>query len=422
MKIAIIGNGRFGTVMNTFFWDNVVFIGDKDDDILLCLTADIIVLCIPMSALQSVHDTLIQKLTTQTILEVSSVKLFPQKIWQDYKNTIHTHPMFGPDSIKKNKWFSWLPRVFCESTKNKQSQWLDKFCLHQWIKRVSLTCDEHDRIASRSQWLAHFVWRMMWELKLVSHEMDTLWSIYLQDIATQTCNDTWELFSQLQHYNPYTQKMREDLWVAYNTIYHALLPQRKNIDAWVVWIQWWPWSFNEQSIIEYAKKNKIQNVCIKYLYTSRAVIHAVSTWEVDFWHFAVCNSRGWIVKESIQSIADYQYKVIDVHVLSIHHFLMKKKLSDPTHVMAHPQVLAQCHDTLAKEYSYLEKKVWQGDMIDTAVCAQALSRWEVETSVAILWPKVLADMYDFDIISDNLADDPHNKTSFFVITRPDNNV
>lgn len=41
--------------------------------------------------------------------------------------------------------------------------------------------------------------------------IDTLGFSELYKVIEQTCNDSWELFMDLQNYNPYTQSMIDDL-------------------------------------------------------------------------------------------------------------------------------------------------------------------------------------------------------------------
>ena len=40
----------------------------------------------------------------------------------------------------------------------------------------------------------------------------------LHKLVNQTCNDTWELFEDIQNYNPYTQKMISELNVSFKKI------------------------------------------------------------------------------------------------------------------------------------------------------------------------------------------------------------
>jgi hypothetical protein len=49
-------------------------------------------------------------------------------------------------------------------------------------------------------------------------------------IIEQTNHDTWQLFHDLQYYNPYTRQMRDDLLRAFNTTM-AKLHVRSGTDA-----------------------------------------------------------------------------------------------------------------------------------------------------------------------------------------------
>ncbi|MFY0100153.1 hypothetical protein ABTQ08_22055, partial [Acinetobacter baumannii] len=69
---------------------------------------------------------------------------------------------------------------------------------------VELTAEEHDRMAANSQGLTHFVGRMLGELDFHSTPIDTLGARRLLEIKNQVCNDSWQLFEDLQTLNPFT--------------------------------------------------------------------------------------------------------------------------------------------------------------------------------------------------------------------------
>jgi prephenate dehydratase len=56
-------------------------------------------------------------------------------------------------------------------------------------------------------------------------------------------------------------------------------------------------------------------------------------------------------------------------------------------------------------------------MIDTAKAAKALSQGKVEKTIAILGPKMLSEIYNFDIVDSELQDDKENKTTFLIVKR-----
>ena len=69
----------------------------------------------------------------------------------------------------------------------------------------------HDREAATTQGITHYLGRVLAELKLADSEIATLGYRKLLDIIEQTCNDSWQLFFDLQLYNPYTKEIRTSL-------------------------------------------------------------------------------------------------------------------------------------------------------------------------------------------------------------------
>ena len=71
--------------------------------------------------------------------------------------------------------------------------------------------DEHDRIAASSQGITHFIGRVLDESGVRSTDINTLGFNELLGVIEQTCNDSWDLFSDLQKFNPYTNEMIDNL-------------------------------------------------------------------------------------------------------------------------------------------------------------------------------------------------------------------
>jgi prephenate dehydrogenase len=74
--------------------------------------------------------------------------------------------------------------------------------------------EQHDRLAAYSQGVTHYVGRVLRELELEETPIDTQGFKILRSLIDQTCNDSWELFRDLQLYNPYTRDMRERMEAA----------------------------------------------------------------------------------------------------------------------------------------------------------------------------------------------------------------
>jgi prephenate dehydrogenase len=70
---------------------------------------------------------------------------------------------------------------------------------------------EHDRKAAYTQGITHYVGRVLADLDLEPSPISTLGYHKLLEIREQTCNDPWQLFLDLQRFNPYTKEMRERL-------------------------------------------------------------------------------------------------------------------------------------------------------------------------------------------------------------------
>ncbi|SRR5258708_5440699 len=178
-------------------------------------------------------------------------------------------------------------------------------------------------------------------------------------------------------------------------------------------------SFNEKAIHHYLKKEGIKSYKIKYLYTSENVLKSLNKGQIDRGQFAIHNSIGGIVDESIQAMAKYKFKILDQFAIKIAHALMIRSdadISDITTIMTHPQVLAQCASTLANKYPELKKISGKGDLIDHAKVAKYLSKNELPKYTATMGSSILAQIYNLKIVEDNLQDAKENFTSFLVVS------
>ena len=179
-------------------------------------------------------------------------------------------------------------------------------------------------------------------------------------------------------------------------------------------------SFNEQAIFHYLQKDKIANYKISYLYTSENVLRALYEGAIDYGLFAIHNSIGGIVNESIKAMSRYKCTILQEITIPIKHFLMKRKdvaQNKLTKIMAHSQVFKQCKKTLSGNFPDFVLESGKGNLVDTAKAAQALSIGKLPKTTAILGPKHLSELYNLEIIAENLQDDKINNTSFLLVTR-----
>lgn len=425
-SVSIVGFGRFGkTLYQLIKNDFIVSTFDKNQNNLEEIyNSDVIFFAVPISSFETVISQHKKYFKDHHILiDVLSVKMHPANVFRKYldKDTqaLLTHPMFGPDSSKEG--FENLPIIIDKFMADDTNYlfWKNYF-KSKGLLVYEMTAKEHDKMAAGSQGVTHFIGRLLNAYGFKGSAIDSLGTRKLLEVVGQTCNDSWQLFMDLQHFNPYTKQMRIRLGNICDKIYNKLLPKQVDPKFLTFGIQGGKGSFNEEALNFYVNKEKINKYKLKYLYTSEKVMQSLHKGDIDRGQFAIHNSVGGIVKESIEAMASYKFKIVEEFAIKISHALMIRKdakLSQVTAIMTHPQVLAQCKDTLARKYPHLRKTSGKKELIDHAVVARHLSEKRLPKNIATMGSKVLADLYNLQIIEDNLQDSRENYTSFLQISR-----
>ena len=222
-SVGIIGFGRFGKVLANILQRGFAikaydpkpagpFPGVQFLDLDTVLNEKVVFIAVPIRHFESVIADISTKLKKETtLIDVCSVKNYPVnimlKILPDHIGVIATHPMFGPDSYISNSNL----KMMINNTRdlhNQYSFW-KRFFSDQGIQIIEMTPDQHDRLAAKTQGVTHFLGRMLKEFGIKKTNIDTQGFRDLLDLVGQTCNDTWELYADLQLYNPYTEEMVE---------------------------------------------------------------------------------------------------------------------------------------------------------------------------------------------------------------------
>ncbi|MBI3984632.1 MAG: prephenate dehydrogenase/arogenate dehydrogenase family protein [Candidatus Levybacteria bacterium] len=441
-QVSIIGFGRFGKTLYRLIKDDfkiLLYNKSKIDTKGLNLSkhtfietnlsnvykSEAVFFAVPISKFEKVIRDHGKYFTEKNLLiDVLSVKIHPQNVLEKYlKNTniqaLLTHPMFGPDSTKDGfeKHTIILDKF---KTDDANYKFWKNYFLNKKIKVIEMSAGQHDKIAANSQGLTHFIGRLLNEYKFQKSDIDSLGAKKLLDIMQQTCNDTWQLFNDLQQYNPYTKQVRVKLGISFDKLYNKLLPKQINPKYITFGIQGGRGSFNEEALFYYIKKSKIQNYRVKYLYTSGNVLSSLHKGEIDRGQFAIHNAVGGVVKESIVAMAKYKFNIVDQFSIKIAHALMIRKdanLKEINSIMSHPQVFAQCGQTLLRKYPDLKQLSGSGDLIDHAMVAKYLSQKKLSKNIATIGSKILAQIYNLRVVEDNLQDAKENYTSFLQISR-----
>lgn len=240
MTIGVYGLGRFGS-----FWARLLagrfevrgcnrtpgrpvpdgVIAATEDE---TLSSDVVFLCVAISAMEEVLERIRGRLKPGAlVLDTCSVKVHPvrlmKKLLPDSVSIIGTHPMFGPDSGKDG--VAGLPLIMspARNTAEQFELWRGIF-LSFGLKVVTLSPEDHDREAAYTQGITHFIGRVLKDLELDGSEIATTGYRRLLEVMEQTCNDPWQLFIDLQRYNPYTRRMRQDLRLSLERMLERLEP------------------------------------------------------------------------------------------------------------------------------------------------------------------------------------------------------
>jgi len=186
----------------------------------------------------------------------------------------------------------------------------------------------------------------------------------------------------------------------------------------IIGIQGGKGSFNEEACRFYCEKNNIKEYSIKYLYTSENVLKALEKRQIDRGQFAIQNSIGGVVRESINALSKYNCKILNEFEIIINHCLLVRpgiSLDKVTAIMSHPQALAQCKGTLQRKYPHKKLISGKGNMVDQATAAKNLSLGKIPSHTAVLASKVCTTLYRLGVLDEGLQDRKDNYTTFLFV-------
>ena len=222
-RVSIIGFGRFGAMLHSLlskgfevdvFDKNSIDNSDVNEVSLEdALQNETIFIAVPIRDFENLVKDISKKISSgKTVIDVCSVKVFPKKVMLDklsiQRDIIATHPLFGPHSLKDSGSVMTMESV--RNTFGRYDFWKNYF-ESQNISIEEISAEEHDMMAARSQGLTHFVGRVIDDFGTNQTRIDTEGYKALHKLVNQTCNDTWELFEDIQNFNPFTEKMISEL-------------------------------------------------------------------------------------------------------------------------------------------------------------------------------------------------------------------
>jgi prephenate dehydrogenase len=442
-RVAVIGFGRFGRLWASILGEDCDLVvydvapelreraeaeGFAAVPLPAALASDVVFYCVPISAFEATLEEHLPHFTQQhgprTLIDTLSVKVHAREVFDRHLPSSYqamlTHPMFGPDSVAVGG-LAGQPIVLDRYRMHEEAFILwEQYFVGKGLDVVVMSADEHDRLAAESQGVTHFVGRTLERFGFAPTPIDTLGTKMLHEITAQVTNDTEQLFIDLQTRNPYTSAMRVRLSHSQDTVFDQLLPNRVNTARIVVGIQGGRGSFNEEAARDYMGRTPDVPYELVYLHTTERVLRGLHEGTIDRGLFAIHNSVGGMVGESVRAMARYRFDIVEEFAIKIAHALMMSStadLSEVDTVMTHPQVLAQSRSTLSKKYPNLRQTSGDGDLIDHAKVAELLANGTLPSNIATMGSSVLAEIHGLRVIEDNLQDLDENFTSFLWVQR-----
>ncbi|MCP3680225.1 MAG: prephenate dehydrogenase [Gammaproteobacteria bacterium] len=230
MKFSMIGFGRFGRLLasallpfgSVMVYDPHIDAETVPADVIYAslqqvVAADFLFLLVPISQFADCCRQVSSLLPAQTIVvDCCSVKVYPVNVMErelaPQQPLIATHPLFGPDSVKKNGGFQGCQIVFCPvRCSETQSEQLQTIFAAIGLEILITSAEDHDQQMATSQGLVHFIGRGLAGLNLKPQALATPDFQSLLGINHMVINDNLQLFIDMHWYNPYTRSVREKL-------------------------------------------------------------------------------------------------------------------------------------------------------------------------------------------------------------------
>ena len=145
-----------------------------------------------------------------------------------------------------------------------------------------------------------------------------------------------------------------------------------------------------------------------------AIIDHLLAGTADKGVMAIENSIEGYIIPNYNLVYQNKIHVIGEHYLNIHHNLMVlkgKSFEDIKEVHSHPMALLQC-----KEFFRAHPQIKLVESADTAETAKRIQEKKLK-HIAAIAPKMAAELYDLDVIADNIQTIVNNATRFIILKK-----
>ncbi len=174
-----------------------------------------LILAVPVSSFSQLVSDISPHIQAGTVvMDVCAVKQYPLKVMEKHLSSeveiVGTHPLFGPDSVRESLEGHTIiltpQRISALNLKVVKDFWQDL-----GITIIEMSPEEHDRLMAWTLALTHFLGRSLKTLPLPDTSVSTRDYQNLILLMEKINRDTWKLFEDMHHYNPFTADMRRQL-------------------------------------------------------------------------------------------------------------------------------------------------------------------------------------------------------------------
>lgn len=147
------------------------------------------------------------------------------------------------------------------------------------------------------------------------------------------------------------------------------------------------------------------------------VFRTVEAGQAHYGVVPVENSTEGAISLTLDLLLETSLNICGEVTIPIHHCLLSKQedIRKITHVFSHAQSLAQCHEWLYKMLPSVEREAVTSNARAAKMTHDLVS---VDgTFAAAIASKRAAELFDLNVLAENIEDDPNNTTRFLVIGR-----
>lgn len=149
------------------------------------------------------------------------------------------------------------------------------------------------------------------------------------------------------------------------------------------------------------------------------VFRTVESGQADYGIVPVENSNEGAVGLTLDLLLSSPLKICGEVTIPIHHCLLSAQtdINKIQHIFSHAQSLSQCHEWLNR----MMPNVVREAVVSNAMAAQMAHELVTtrDTPVAAIASKRAAELFNLNVLAENIEDDPQNTTRFLVVSKHD---